>query len=147
MPLSLSRRIWEERIIFWQAQSMLMQLESFCLAILLESEGGDEQKAHKSGSATAALPDTFIRTPLPCLLNGTYKSHKQRQGKTMEGRKKSAKLLVRKQTRASVLENGEFGGKGITCAKIHCISQCGIHSLHENQVKKGRKPSEEGENT
>lgn len=71
MPLSLSRRIWEERIIFWQAQSMLMQLESFCLAILLESEGGDEQKAHKSGSATAALPDTFIRTPLPCLLNGT----------------------------------------------------------------------------
>lgn len=57
--------------------------------------------------------------------------------------KKISKVLVKKQTRAFILENSEFGGKGTTCANSHCISKCGIHSLRGNQVKKGRTSEEE----
>lgn len=124
-----------------------MQLKSFCLAVLLGREGGEEQRAHESGSATAALPDVFIRTllALPVYILGHTKATKRDMARqwAREVRKKSAKLLVRKQTRAFILENGEFGGKGTTCANSHCISKHRIHSLHGNQVKKGRTPEQE----
>lgn len=58
---------------------MLMQLKSFCLAVLLGREGGEEQRAHESGSATAALPDEFIRTLLavPVYILGHTKATKR----------------------------------------------------------------------
>lgn len=124
-----------------------MQLESFCLAALLGRERGNEQRAHESGSATAPLPDIFIRTLflLPVYILGHTKATKRNRARqwAREAREKSAKLLVRKQTRAFILENGEFRGKGTTCANSHCSSRSGIQSLHGNQVKKGRTPEKE----
>lgn len=56
-----------------------MQLESFCLAILLGREGGYVQRARESGSAIALLPDVFLRTllPLPVYVLGHTKATKR----------------------------------------------------------------------
>lgn len=56
-----------------------MQLESFCPAILLGRGEGYEQRALQLGSATAVLPDTFIRTllPLPVYILGHTKPQRE----------------------------------------------------------------------
>lgn len=68
-----------------------MQLESFHLAILLGREGGDEQRAHESGSAIALLPDVFL--PLPVYILGHTKATKRDRARQWKSGKNQQNCL------------------------------------------------------
>lgn len=111
-----------------------MQLESFCLAILLGREGGDE---HTSQDQALQFCQTRSQELFfPYLFTSWDTQKPQREiGQGNGSQEKISKLLVIKEIRAFIPENGEFG---TICANSHCISKCGIHSAWE--------PSEEGKN-